>query len=87
VMTKMWQCLYWQGREAQKMAFLLRENVELKATPLRIFLVQLVLHLARAFLTFKGGYKKKVGNKKICEVCFEYLLWATNIMPVSVQSS
>ncbi|KAH9568849.1 hypothetical protein CY35_03G100400 [Sphagnum magellanicum] len=34
----MWQCLHWQGREAQKMAFLLRENVELKATPLRIFL-------------------------------------------------
>jgi hypothetical protein len=55
VMTKMWQCLHWQGREAQKMAFLLRENVELKATPLRIFLVQLVLHLARAFLTFKVG--------------------------------
>lgn len=44
-----------EGREAQKMAFLLRENVELKATPLRIFLVQLVLHLARAFLTFKVG--------------------------------
>ncbi len=71
MMTKMWQCLYWQGREAQKMAFLLRENVELKATPLRIFLVQLGLHLARAFLTFKGGYKNKVGNKKICEVCCE----------------